>query len=198
MTKENPRVRTRKAVELDEETNVEVVARHVESEPKSRSWVWVIVGLVITGLIAALLYTYFYFTSDEYREKAAAKEVAELITEIGTKMILPVGEEPAIFDITDPAQLASQQAFFVGAEQGDKLLVYSTTAKAIIYSQSRGLIVNVGPVTFDENSLGTPVGGAVPAALDTEINMPVLPEAETNVLPESGAELEAGTIEETN
>jgi len=187
MTKENPRARTRKAVESDEETNVEVVARHVESEPKSRSWVWVIVGLVIAGLIAALLYTYFYFTSDEYREKAAAKEVAELIAEIGTKMILPVDEEPAIFDITDPAQLASQQAFFADVEQGDKLLVYSESAKAIIYSPSRGIIVNVGPVTFDENGVGNEGLGA---SIAPPLVEPVVLEAEI--------ETEIDLVEETN
>jgi len=197
MINDNPRVRTRKAVESDEEAYAEVAPRHAPSAPKSRSWVWVIVGLVIAGLIAALLYTYFYFTSDEYQEKAAAKEVAELIAEIGTKMILPVDEEPAIFDITDPAQLASQQAFFVDAQQGDKLLVYSTIAKAIIYSPSRGLIVNVGPVTFDENSVGTPVGGTAPAAPNPEVSMPVMPEVEINRAPESGATLEEVLTEET-
>lgn len=198
MINENPRVRTRKAAESDEEEYVAVEPRQERNAPKSRSWVWVIVGLVIAGLIAALLYTYFYFTSDEYREKAAAKEVAELVAEIGTKMILPVGEEPAIFDITDPAQLASQQAFFVDAEQGDKLLVYSTTAKAIIYSPSRGLIVNVGPVTFDEKGVGSALEGAVPATSTTKASQPVVRKVEINKDTASDTALEEVLIEETN
>ncbi|MCU0660002.1 MAG: hypothetical protein MUD00_00045 [Candidatus Pacebacteria bacterium] len=41
--------------------------------------------------------------------------------------------------------------FFKGAQKGDKLVVFPTTGKAIIYSPERDIIVNVGPVTFDNN-----------------------------------------------
>jgi len=123
--------------------------------------------LILSALLALVIvlgawFVFQHVASDEYKQKAAQKEVVELIAKVRTKMILPTNEEPAIFDITDPAQLSAQQAFFSDAIQGDKLLVYSKTAKAIIYSPSRKLIVNVGPVTFDQDTAGTKVIESTP------------------------------------
>lgn len=117
-----------------------------------KSLVYIIGAIIILG---ALGFGYYKYSHTEKAMKAkAAKEVTALTKEIGAIMVLPEGE-PTIFDITDPAQLASQQAFFAGAQKGDKLLVYSQAAKAIIYSPARHLIVNVGPVTFDGNQTPT-------------------------------------------
>ena len=108
-----------------------------------------ILGIIV--ILGALGFGYYKYSHTEKAMKAkAAKEVIALTKEIAELMVLPAGE-PTIFDITDPAQLSSQQAFFAGAQKGDKLLVYSQAAKAIIYSPSRHLIVNVGPVTFDQD-----------------------------------------------
>jgi hypothetical protein len=74
-------------------------------------------------------------------------------------MALPEGS-PTVFNIEDPEKLQGQQAFFKGSEKGDQLVVFSESAKAIIYSPSRNIIVNAGPVTFDSD----PAAEASPAA----------------------------------
>ena len=71
-------------------------------------------------------------------------------------MILPTDETPAIFIVQDPNQLMSQQPFFKGAQKNDRLMVYQKSGKAILYSPVRNMIVNVGPVTFDQPPVATP------------------------------------------
>lgn len=70
--------------------------------------------------------------------------------EAGQIIDLPKGETPAVFDITDPQSLISQQAFFTNAQKGDKLIVYPQSGKAIIYSPERKRVINAGPVTFNQ------------------------------------------------
>jgi len=125
---------------------------------KSKKKFW-ISGFIIIFLLAigGGLYYQHYQNSPTGKEAKVKAETAALIKEVSKYMILPADDQPAIFDITDPAQLSAQQAFFADAIQGDKLLVYSKTAKAIIYSPSRKLIVNVGPVTFDQDTAGAKV-----------------------------------------
>ena len=104
-------------------------------------------------LVVGGLYTYGYFTSAEYAAKQIEKKNAALIKEVATHMLLPENEKPVIYTVQDPALLSAQQPFFKGAEAGDSLIVFPQSAKAIIYSKSRGLIVTVGPVSFDQSAL---------------------------------------------
>ena len=122
-------------------------------ETKKKFWIsgFILIILLIGG---GLYYTY-YQNTPAAKEAKIKSETATLIKEVSKHILLTTDEEPAIFVITDPAQLSAQQAFFANAIQGDKLLVYWKTAKAIIYSPERKLIVNVGPVTFDEKELNT-------------------------------------------
>ena len=111
------------------------------------------VMLGIVGIVIGGIFTYQYMISPErMAKKAAAKNVA-LLEEVGTHMLLPENETPVIYEVQDPELLSAQQPFFKGAEAGDSLIVFPQSAKAIIYSSKRGLIVNVGPVSFDESSL---------------------------------------------
>ena len=97
----------------------------------------------------------------EQEAKAKAEAVA-LLAELGQYMIVPKGEEPAIFDVQDPAVLAKEQPFFAEAQKGDKLFVFSKSQKAVVYSPSRKIIVNVGPVTFDKNAQEKAAATATP------------------------------------
>ncbi|HAS85133.1 MAG TPA: hypothetical protein DCS23_03650 [Candidatus Yonathbacteria bacterium] len=85
-------------------------------------------------------------------EQMDPKLVEALVKDLGGIMILPANETPAIFEITDPKAMIAEQPFFTGAIKGDKLLIYKSIARAIIYSPSRNLIVNVGPVTEEQSA----------------------------------------------
>lgn len=111
--------------------------------------------IAILALIVLSLgvYAYSKYTStDAYKAKNAEKETVALVKDVGELMVLPADENPAIFVVQDPSVLISQQLFFKGAEKGDKLMVYPKAGKAILYSTSKNMIINVGPVTFDQNT----------------------------------------------
>ncbi len=107
----------------------------------------VILGLVVVALIAGGLY-YRNYNSPEAEQARIEKENKDMLAEIGERMLLPQ-EEPVIYNIEDPALLASQQPFFTGSVEGDRLILFPQTAKAVIWSPERKVIVNVGPITFD-------------------------------------------------
>lgn len=111
---------------------------------------WAIALIVVVVLAIVGKYAYAkYVSSPEYQKEAAVKEQKSLLEEVGKVMLLPE-EEPAIFVVNDPVQLTSQQLFFKGAEKGDKLMVFQKAGKAVLYSTNRHMIINVGPVTFDQ------------------------------------------------
>lgn len=72
------------------------------------------------------------------------KEVEDILVKVGRLIVLPEGEIPELATVQDAAALAAEQAFFEGTVNGDKLLIYSQ--KALIYSPSRDILVNVGPI----------------------------------------------------
>ncbi len=122
-----------------------------------RRWsVFVIFALIIVILVAGGTYIYQAFLSSEaisLREtKRIEKETRTLLEEVGELMVLPGGEVPLIYEVNDPNILTSQQPFFAGAETGDKLIIYPTAVKAILYSTARHKIINVGPITFDSTN----------------------------------------------
>lgn len=130
----------------------------VEVKSKKRSrWPIFLAGtvfgiLVVTGVTYYKYPQIFTLRTPEEQAKIAA---GVLVKEVGKIMILPTNEDPTILEITDPQSLISQQPFFTGAIAGDKLLVYKQSARAIVYSPSRHLIVNVGPVTSEQTAATT-------------------------------------------
>ena len=81
------------------------------------------------------------------------QQTSSTLASVGALMMLPSGEEPKIFNVSDSASLKAQQGFFIDAENGDVLIVYAKSGKAIIYNPTKNLIVNVGPVTFGDNNI---------------------------------------------
>jgi hypothetical protein len=55
-------------------------------------------------------------------------------------------EKPVIATVKDKESLKAQQAFFAQAENGDKLIVFQTARKAVLFRPSIGKIVESGPL----------------------------------------------------
>lgn len=85
-------------------------------------------------------------------EEAGALSIQETIQKIGVLMDLPTNEEPIVAVIQDPDALIADQAFYTGAEKGDKVVVYPKSKKAILYSERLEKILNAGPIYFPEKS----------------------------------------------
>ena len=129
----------------NEETKVTNKRKKISNNVKA------LIALLIIASIATYAYTHRTL-SDVDKAKVAEKETSALVKDVGDLMVLPKEEAPAIFVVQDPNVLISQQPFFKGAEKGDKLMVYPKAGKAILYSTSKHMIINVGPVTFDQTA----------------------------------------------
>jgi len=76
---------------------------------------------------------------------AAKKEAKELLAKVRKLMVLP-NEEPTVATVADVATLKKNQPFFQDAADGDKVLIFQTAKKVIIYRPATNVIINVAPL----------------------------------------------------
>ena len=103
-----------------------------------------LVGLLIVALIGGF---YFYSQATKDPQKEAQKELAAVVAQVGKHIVLPEGETPTLATVSDPSKL-KDQPFFANAKQGDKLLIYSKSQKAILYDPKLDRIIEVAPVNL--------------------------------------------------
>ncbi len=99
--------------------------------------------------------------------EAPTAEVKALLAKLQSHLLLPTDEAPQISPIADLTPEIQKQPFLTGAQKDDLLIVYIKTGKAIVYSPSRDLIINVGPISAPEQSTSqaptpTPVSTSTP------------------------------------
>lgn len=82
----------------------------------------------------------------------AQKESDTILVAVGKLVKLPAGETPTIANVTDAAAAKKQSAFFVNAQNGDKVLFYVKTGQAILYRPSTNTIVAQGPLTINNTA----------------------------------------------
>lgn len=113
---------------------------------KKNSMVALLVVIVVVATVSA-----FYFYNKSQRPAnptvTAAAEVADLVVKVGKLYELPIGETPTVATVSDKTKLADQP-FFQRAENGDKVLIYSTNKKAILYRPSTNKIIEIAPVNL--------------------------------------------------
>jgi uncharacterized protein HemX len=80
-------------------------------------------------------------------QQATLNEATELNNEVGKLIQLPTDEVPTVATVIDAAKVKSQ-AFFANAQNGDKLLLYSKSGKAILYRPSTKKIIEVAPINL--------------------------------------------------
>ena len=111
----------------------------------------VLLMLLIVAIGAA---GYFYYQSKYAAQIADSKEIEELTKTIGQFVELPVDETPTLATVTDREKLADQ-TFFIKAENGDKVLIYSNSGKAILYRPSTKKIVDMTSVNINQPAANT-------------------------------------------
>ncbi len=112
-------------------------------------------GVVITVLLAGY-FGYDYYTTQkelsEYKDNSdvvVLKEREDLLKALNKLVLLPEGEEPTIATITNAANLHNQK-FFIRAENGDKVIIYPVTQRAILYRPSIKKIIESAPVSIND------------------------------------------------
>lgn len=84
------------------------------------------------------------------RAKDLGRRVAQLV-------LLPPGETPQLMAVDDISQY-KDRPLFTNAQNGDAILVYAAEKRVIIYRESVGKIVDIGPVTVDDKPAPPPEG----------------------------------------
>jgi hypothetical protein len=123
--------------------------------PRKKSFLKKYFALILILLVIALAITsaYFYKKSTANENQATQAEIQSLVEKVGRLAVLPTGETPTIATVSDPEAL-KDQAFFVDAKKGYKVLIYSNAKKAFLYDPTSDKIVNIAPLnTGDTNSV---------------------------------------------
>ena len=139
-------------------------------------------------LIIALVPSIYFYNQYQKAQKMlkepelVIKEEAQKLEKIiGLLIELPKGEIPTVATVTDIDEVKNQ-AFFVRAKNGDKVLIYEKASKAILYRPSTNKIIEVGPVTREEKKAikSTPTPELSPS--------PKSPDSQTSVASQSADE----------
>lgn len=117
-----------------------------DSEPKpkrfsARVFLWVVVALFVVGG------GYWFFVRGG-AEIGPDDEIAQAVGEVSKLLVLPENEKPTLATVSDP-KLLQDQEFFAKAEAGDKVLIYATARKAILYSPKLKKIVEIAPINLN-------------------------------------------------
>ncbi len=108
-------------------------------------------------IIVAVIAIYFYWQNVQLQknpQSVVQQQIKDLVTKVGHLILLPEGETPTIATITDPSLLKSQ-AFFINAQKGDQILIYTNAKEAILYRPVSNIIINVAPLTIGNNTSPT-------------------------------------------
>jgi hypothetical protein len=173
--------KTTKKKEAPAEVAEQVIAKEVVEaveEPKSRKKIlWVLVAGVLLIAIAAgtgILYQ-AYLNQKERADRltnpteAAKEETRLLIEKVSSLTELP-NEEPTIATVRDVSKLQSQ-TFFKNAQNGDKVLIFTQSKKAVLYRPSTEKIIEIAPVNLGD-SVGAGTETQTPAPTPVEPDKP--------------------------
>lgn len=127
------------------------------SERSSPKWLILLIGLVVLVIGGEIVF--FLFGEDNpdiSGNPDSPKSETELLVEAVSKhILLPGNEFPTVATVTDP-ELLPEELFFANAKTGNKVLIYQSAKKAILYDPDRDLIIEVMVVEIAreaENSL---------------------------------------------
>ncbi len=119
-------------------------------------WIIVLIILIAAGVFAAMQYKQSKDLKKQISDlkqnpqKATEEETKALLDKVGQLIDLP-SEQPTIATVSDLAPL-KDQPFFANAQIGDKVLIFTTNKKAILYRPSTNKIIEVAPVNLDDNN----------------------------------------------
>ena len=102
---------------------------------------------VLIGILTAGVYFYFQFQSGQkVAGVTTIQEVDRLVEKVGKLVELPKEERVTLATVSDISKL-KDQPFFSQSQNGDKVLIYEQSKKAILYRPSTNKIIEIGPVT---------------------------------------------------
>ncbi|MFC1649695.1 LytR C-terminal domain-containing protein [Patescibacteria group bacterium] len=108
----------------------------------------ILIGLVVASVILAIREKPEWLGLTKSPD-AAREEAVAIVEEVGKLIDLPEGEDPTIATVSDVDKVRSQP-FFTNAQNGDKVIIYPDSRKAILYRPSTGKIIEIGSINIQE------------------------------------------------
>lgn len=113
--------------------------------PKKVKVLFYISILLIALSVGVATYSYLKMKSPQDANTLAQKEVKQLMIDIGKHAVLPDNELPTLATVSDPNKLKGQ-SFFASAEVGDKVLIFVSAKKAILWRPSISKIIEISSI----------------------------------------------------
>lgn len=133
---------------MEEETETSAPTSLVASVVGNRNTFMTVVVVAVVVIGAA---GYFWWQSSQVGDPQAAaeQEARELVARVSELIVLPEGEDPVIATVADPARL-QDTPFFEKAKVGDKVLIYNSARKAVLYDPAAHRILEVAPLNIGQ------------------------------------------------
>lgn len=84
-------------------------------------------------------------------QEASRAEADKLKADVGKLLELPADETPTVATVVDASKL-KEQPFFAKSENGDKVLIFSQSRKAILYRPSTNKVIEVAPINLGNST----------------------------------------------
>src|SRR5437870_4621069 len=124
--------------------------RESSFKTKALMMIGVLILLILVGLG---IYLFFQYQNSQKLLQnpslASQVETKNLLDRIGKLILLPNDEQPSIATVSDITKLKNQ-SFFANAKNGDKVLIYTKSKKAILYDPSANKIIEVSVLNLEQ------------------------------------------------
>lgn len=107
--------------------------------------------LLVSIGVCGYLFMQFQQTQAQLRKLSnvqAQEDAKKLVAQVGQLMDIPTSEQPTIATVTDKSKLADQP-FFLRAQNGDKVLIFTQDKRVILFRPSTNKIIDVTPISTD-------------------------------------------------
>lgn len=133
---------------------------YVSQRKRARPATFVVIILIL-GLLGACVFLYnerqdlrAQVAELSARPPSSEDEAADLKREVGAYIQLPDNELPTIATVVDVNKV-KDQAFFAKSENGDKVLIFVKSGKAILYRPSTKKIIEIAPINLNQEQTNT-------------------------------------------
>lgn len=124
----------------------------------------IVMTVLFVGASASAVYAYTMYQNSQKQinslkntKDTSRLETQKTIDAVAKHIVLPQDENPTIATVTDSKKLSSQ-AFFSKASNGDKVLIYTKSRKAILFNPKQNKVVEVAPINIGENKASDVAG----------------------------------------
>lgn len=111
----------------------------------------IIFGLVLVLAGAGIGYGIYQYELSQNPAVIYARKLQTLTQVVSKHVALPTGEQPVTATVTDVSKLP-HEAFFANAQNGDKILLYKKSKKAILYRSATDQVIAVSKLDFRDIS----------------------------------------------